>query len=330
MPTTEDHNSLEVFLEADQYEERIFGAVHKGTTYGKLVKIPTADKHELDGILYEADNSIATVVHVHGSLGNFYHQPFIPVFAKTLTGAGISFLSCNMRAHDGVAEGYDTEGEMTYVGGSIIRFESCLVDIQAAVDWCERLRGRIFLQGHSLGCDRVLFYLEQTGAKLSPILLSPCDSLQLQRKWLGAEKLVVQQSSLRTKLNPTGSDGDAWTLAPREAYGLKGEDGWTYNIPVTEEVLASILLGPVGRLLAVEKGGAYLSSESATAYLGEADLIRGASTKSMKAHLKVLLPNVRIIEGTGGHNMEDCEHDTAEEIAKWIRNVGCVGIRRVT
>ena len=291
-----------------------------GTILGKLVKIETGEGHVLDGILYEANESIATVLHVHGSLGNFYQQPFIPMFAEILTREGINLLSCNMRTHDGIAEGYDTEGEMKYVGGSLMRFETCVEDIQGAVRWSKKLGRKVYLQGHSLGCDRVLHYLESTKERLSLILLSPCDSYQLQREWLGVENFGRQETTLqeRKELRET-EEGNAWTLAPRDTYGLKGEDGWTYEIPVTEDVLESILLGAVGRVLAIDKGGAEISRSNALAYLGRKDPIRGASIEAMTAHLKVLIPRVRVIKGEGGHNMEECEQETATIIAKWIK-----------
>ena len=292
----------------------------EGTDRGRLVKITAGDGHELDGILYEADESIATVLHVHGSLGNFYHQRFITVFARLLTGEGINLLSCNMRAHDGIAEGYDTEGEMKYVGGSLARFETCVEDIKGAVAWTRELGPKVYLQGHSLGCDRVLHYLESTRAGLSPILLSPCDSYQLQKDWLGVEKFGQQEAALREKNELRSTDEEnTWVLASRDAYGLKGDDGWTYAIPVTEEVLASILLGPVGRLLAIEKGGTEVSRADALAYLGQEDPIRGASMEAMKAHLEVLLPEVTLIEAAGGHNLEGCEEEIAKRVAEWIK-----------
>ena len=114
-------------------------------------------------------------------------------------------------------------------------------------------------------------------------------------------------------------EGNAWTLAPRETYGLKGDDGWTYAIPVTEEVLESILLGPVGRLLAIEKGGTEVSSADALAYLGQEDPIRGTSMEAMKAHLEVLLPEVTLIEAAGGHNLEGCEERDSKRVAEWIK-----------
>ena len=317
---TEVHDDLERFLQADELEEKARGKKRAGTTLGRLVKIITKDDHELDGILYESDDSIATVLHVHGSLGNFYHQPFISVFAKVLTQEGINLLSCNMRSHDGVAEGYDTEGGMKYVGGSLMRFETCVEDIRGAVSWCKKLGRKVYLQGHSIGCDRVLHYLEVTNAGLSPILLSPCDSHQLQREWLGEEKFQQQEAALRQRMEISGTEeGNAWSLAPRGAYGLNGEDDWTYEIPVTEEVLGSILLGAVGRVFAINKGGGEISSATALAYLGRKDPIRGASMEAMKKHLRVLLPNVGIIEGTGGHNMDECEEETAMRIAAWIK-----------
>ena len=251
-------------------------------------KKPRADGQILDGILYEAEESIATVVHVHGSLGNFYHQRFVSVFAERLTREGVNLLSCNMRTHDGIAEGYDTEEVMEYVGGSIAPFETCVEDILGAVRWCREVGRPVYLQGHSLGCDRVLHYLESAEVELPAILLSPCDSLQLQREWLGEEKFKEQQAALqREDEGLAGSQGMRWTWAPRDAYGLKGEDGWTYEIPITAKVLKSILLGPVGRILAIGKGSEEMSRADALAYLGRRDPIRGASLEAMKAHLEI-------------------------------------------
>ena len=317
---TKEHNNLEEFLHADEIEEKENGKNREGTIHGRLVKIATGDGHQLDGIVYEANECIATVLHVHGSLGNFYHQPFVQMFAQVLTREGINLLSCNMRTHDGIAEGYDADGEMEYVGGSLARFETCVKDIQGAVRWCRNLGPKVYLQGHSLGCDRVLHYLESTKVTLSPILLSPCDSRQLQREWLGEEEFTLQQQALSERREIRGTEAEeAWNWAAPGAYGLNGADGWKYQIPVTEEVLESILLGAVGRILAVETGAAEISTADALAYLGRTDPIRGAGMEAMKQHLQVLLPNLAVIEGEGGHNMEECEEDTAKKVATWIR-----------
>lgn len=316
----EEHDDLEKFLHADEIEEREHGKNREGTIHGRLVKIATSDGHQLDGIVYEAKESIATVVHIHGSLGNFYHQPFVQVFAEVLTREGINLLSCNMRTHDGIAEGYNADGDMEYVGGSVARFETCVKDIQGVIRWCREWGPKVYLQGHSLGCDRVLHYLENTDATLSPILLSPCDSRQLQKEWLGEEEFAQQQARLREKVQKRSKEvKGTWRWEAPSAYGLKGEEGWTYHIPVTEEVLESIQLGAVGRILAVETGGVELSKAEALTYMGRTDPIRGASMAAMKGHLQVLLPNIEVIEGEGGHNMEECEEYTANAVANWIK-----------
>ena len=169
----------------------------------------------------------------------------------------------------------------------------------------------------------MLHYLESTKAALSPILLSPCDSRQLQKEWLGEEEeFTRQQAALRERREKHSTEAEkAWNWAAPDAYGLKGEGGWTYQIPVTEGVLESILLGAVGRILAVEMGGAEISKVKALAYMGRTDPIRGASVEAMKEHLQVLLPNVEVFEGEGGHNMEECEEITAKRVAEWIRKL---------
>ena len=60
----------------------------------------------LDGIVFSPPNARLAIVHVHGSLGNFYQQPFIRVFANRLARHGIAVLSFNLTGHDGVSEGY--------------------------------------------------------------------------------------------------------------------------------------------------------------------------------------------------------------------------------
>ena len=134
------------------------------------------------------------------------------------------------------------------------------------------------------------------------------------------EKFKQQEAELQKRKKVRAAEqGNVWTLAPQDAYGLKGEDGWTYEIPVTEEVLESILLGAAGRILAVEKDGEEISKADALVYLGRDDPIRGSSMEAMKARLEVVLPKVKVIEGQGGHNMEQCEEETAREIAEWIK-----------
>ena len=73
---------------------------------GKLMSIVNGAGLVLDGIVFSPPNARLAIVHVHGSLGNFYQQPFIRVFANRLARHGIAVLSFNLTGHDGVSEGY--------------------------------------------------------------------------------------------------------------------------------------------------------------------------------------------------------------------------------
>ena len=313
------HNDIKRFLTADDAEETAGGGRGEGTTRGELVKIRTADDQILDGLLYTTGKAKAAVIHIHGSLGNFYNQKFIPIFAEAISSRGVNFLSVNLRAHDGIAEGYDVDGEMEYVGGSIIPFETCLTDIEAARTWVENKGWKTYLQGHSMGCDRVLYYLEQTKAQVPAILLSPCDSKVLQEDWKQQEREETNGTESATKTDSERRDRDGpWRIAPKDAYGVIGEGGWTYSIPITETVLKSILEGPVGRLLAIDGERTRISAQPCVAYVGTEDPIRGTSMNKMKEHVRALLPEVTFVERPTGHNMEDYEAGVAEQVADWI------------
>ena len=116
----------------------------------ELVRLTTADGVKLTGALRFAhpDRYQAGVVMVHGYSGNFYSSimAFLP---KALTDRGFCTLAVNMRDHDRVPKKN--------------LFEENRYDIAAAVDEMAR-RGYspIFLYGHSMGTNRVLYYLTAT------------------------------------------------------------------------------------------------------------------------------------------------------------------------
>ena len=154
---------------------------------GYLVTFKTPTGFELDGIVFGDERCSCTIVHVHGSLGNFYQNRFIRVMGQSYPRSGIRLLSFNLSAHDGLAEGYRDADSFEYAGGSVVDFQRCTDDIDGAVAFARRLGGEVVLQGHSMGCDRVLHYLLTRGGGYDFVLLGPCDSYRLQEKWIGSE-----------------------------------------------------------------------------------------------------------------------------------------------
>jgi pimeloyl-ACP methyl ester carboxylesterase len=117
----------------------------------ELVRIKTEDGISLAGLLYQPQQGEirAGLVMVHGYGGNFYTDvmSFLPQF---LAARSMAALAVNMRDHD--------------LGPKRDRFEESRLDIAAAVNELARRGIRpIFLYGHSMGTNRVLYYLAATG-----------------------------------------------------------------------------------------------------------------------------------------------------------------------
>ena len=167
----------------------------------EMVQLQTADGIKLTGILrrpHTVQNN-AGVVMIHGYSGNFYSgiMAFLP---ETLADSGFATLALNMRDHDR--------------GPKKNRFEDNRYDIAVAVDEMARLGyNPIFLFGHSMGTNRVLFYLAATGdTRIKGVLLTgpPGNLFEWNISVFGREsatKVLRQAQEL-----VAGSKGDEWML----------------------------------------------------------------------------------------------------------------------
>ena len=133
----------------------------------ELVRLKTADGITLDGVLRQppAGRSKPGIVMVHGYSGNFYSgiMAFLP---EKFSRLGFATLAINMRDHDR--------------GPKKNRFEENRHDIAIAVDeMARRGYGPLFLYGHSMGTNRVLYYLASTDDPRVPgvILTGPPGNL---------------------------------------------------------------------------------------------------------------------------------------------------------
>ena len=289
------------------------------SAHGKLVSVVNGAGLVLDGIVFSPPNARLAIVHVHGSLGNFYQQQFIRVFANRLARHGVAILSFNLTSHDGVSEGYTSDREMRYVGGSLSRFDTCLDDLDALLRFAGSICPRVVLQGHSLGCDRVLFYAQRRATRIPLILLSPCDSRRLQEIWLDGESISEQA----TRLSSRSDDDGQVNLVRASEYGVTGPDGWTYSIPISRVALLSIITGPPFQILRVDSSAQPVSNAPAFVYMGADDAIRGALLDEMTAHVRRLVPSARVFTVEhGDHSLDSCEKAVADAISAWAYEVG--------
>ncbi|NIM47053.1 MAG: alpha/beta fold hydrolase [Candidatus Aenigmarchaeota archaeon] len=156
---------------------------------GEPVRITAKDNLELHGILFEPKRKTKKVlIHVHGWTGNFYENKFIDYIAKEAVKSGSSFLTFNNRGVGFVTDLIRRKkNRVKYIriGGSWERFEDCIIDIKAAVDFVNK-KGykKIILQGHSLGCQKITYYQYKTKDKRvkGMVLIAPVDDVGFVKK----------------------------------------------------------------------------------------------------------------------------------------------------
>jgi len=158
---------------------------------GELVRFTTSDNLELQGILYEPQNKTdKAVIHIHGWTGNFYENVFIEYIAQACLSKGYAFLSFNTRGAGFVQEFLrKSENTVEYIkiGGSLEKFEDCLIDIKAAISFL-KIEGfsEFILEGHSTGCQKALYYSHKSNDRgiKGLIFLEPADDPSIIKRIL--------------------------------------------------------------------------------------------------------------------------------------------------
>jgi pimeloyl-ACP methyl ester carboxylesterase len=123
-----------------------------------IVKIKTADNIELHGLMTEPDiKTDKILINIHGTASNFYMEDYAIFFAQNLPEQGIAVLFTNNRGNN-VMEGFQN------AGAALERFEASVLDIDAWIKYAldEGYR-RIILQGHSLGTEKAVYYMNKGG-----------------------------------------------------------------------------------------------------------------------------------------------------------------------
>jgi dienelactone hydrolase len=184
-----------------------------------LYKVLTEDSLELPGLLYEPETPTQKVlVHVHGMAGNFYENKFLDVIAETLTSNGIAFYVFNNRGTEFIKDMYKVgkeKREVIRLGDTYEKFEDCLIDIKAAIDFVESKGfNNIHLSGHSLGGPKVAYYAADSGDErvASVIFLSPADMVGLAL----ADKDYERDVSTANKMIAEGKGHD---IMPFDIWG---------------------------------------------------------------------------------------------------------------
>lgn len=138
-----------------------------------IVQVKTKGDFWLHGLFLEAKNPKAVFLNIHGTASNFYEEDFIEAMSEKFLPEGISMLSTNNRGN-GVYSAWDKNG------GAVEIFEDCLFDIDAWIEFVlEKGYTKIILSGHSLGTEKVVYYMDKGKYRdkiTALVLLAPADS----------------------------------------------------------------------------------------------------------------------------------------------------------
>lgn len=156
------------------------------------------DKVELVGLLHSPENTTdEVIISIHGMQSNCFKRRE-DILAKVINNAGIAYFAFDNRGANLMCYTKKTDGTKTLNGGSV--YEDVLesyYDIKGAIEKMLELGyTKIYLQGHSLGCTKIVYAynrLKKENYKnleniQSIILLSLVDLVDLQKYDLGIDK----------------------------------------------------------------------------------------------------------------------------------------------
>lgn len=156
------------------------------------------DKVELVGLLHKPKNKTSEVIiSVHGMQSNCFKKRE-DILAKVTNNAGVAYFAFNNRGSEIACYTKRSDGNKVLNGGSAYEdILECYYDIKGAINKMIELGyTKIHLQGHSLGCTKIVYTynrLKQENSNLiqnvkSIILLSLVDLVNLQKYDLGEER----------------------------------------------------------------------------------------------------------------------------------------------
>jgi len=147
----------------------------------------TSDGLRLEGNHWPADKKDICVICTHGMSGNIIENYFAVVLGQKLSKDGVGFIYGHNRGYNHINDirtrekkngGYITRR----IGVAYERFKECIYDIDLWISQAKKLGyKKIILMGHSLGCNKTLYYYSIKKPKnvVGIILASPPDMVGL-------------------------------------------------------------------------------------------------------------------------------------------------------
>lgn len=178
----------------------------------EILKATTEDGLKLSGLYFKpAGPTGKIIIHIHGMAGDPYSNAFLPAMFSGYPTAGVAFLSAENRGTHSVTQFGVTTGGIRLVGDAYEKFEECVYDIAAWVKVAQELGyTEIWLQGHSLGCSKVAYYVSRVAQSevAGLLLVSPSDMLG----WNLAPAMIADHESMLNEAKQLQANGQGHVM----------------------------------------------------------------------------------------------------------------------
>lgn len=163
------------------------------------LNVPTKRGSVLNGVLFrqrEKKNTDTVMIAITGIHGNFYSNPFYYNIGDTLNSANYDFIYAQTNDAFGQIETFNvnTKGK-EIIGSWNERFSYTDEDIDAYLTWaCKEGYEHIILAGHSLGANKVIYYLSNNHDPRVEhfFLLSPANLTYMMSGVTAREKQMIK------------------------------------------------------------------------------------------------------------------------------------------
>lgn len=210
-----------------------------------FVRFKASDDVELQGWLNNEASDIA-VVHIHGMSGNGYENYFLDNLRAMYAEHDVSLFTIDSRGRGIISDFRQGDG-WKHAGSCFEIFEESTHDIRGAIDYLKSLgKTRFILQGHSLGCTKVVNFVlnEDVNGVEKVILLAPTD----MTGWANTEPMHAEYLAKAKQLL---SDGKGEELVDAQC--------WLDKTPISAQTYPTICeAGSSSDIYGERDGGALL------------------------------------------------------------------------
>ncbi len=280
----------------------------------------------LMGVHYEPESKNVAVLAIHGMSGNVVENYFCHVLGKNLSDNGIGFIYSHNRGYNHINDiatsqlqekgGYKT----VRIGVSYEIFDDCLIDIDSWIEEVKKLGYKnIVLMGHSLGCNKVIYYFSQRKQKnvIGVILASPPDMVgQLKPEYQPNKEELFNEAKENVKNGESRKLlskmlWDWYNLSSQTFLSLFTEGNNADNLPVTRNPEEWLQLASINVPI--------------IAFMGEYDdiAIRGLSEdlELIKSKATGTSNFTQTVIPKASHVYDGQEDIVAKVILNWVKNL---------